>query len=269
MIRLITEMRPYIGGAEVRCPGDPDAMFRECPGMMLETLKIAAGTGLPIGRKTAWALHRHAGLIAGLPAEAKRDALIGIICGERPLKALLSFSDAMAAMVPELRGCIGFDQRSRYHSYDVYGHMARAAAICRDRSPMARTALLLHDIAKPLCFTEDADGTRHYKGHAEEGARMAEAALRRLKFPEAEAAWIELFIRRHDDKVEPSAKSIARWEKRMGRWALDKLLLIQEADILAHSEEGVREKIGPCRKAIAIFRQAGRRGEGAPGGSEQ
>lgn len=47
--------------------------------------------------------------------------------------------------------------------------------------PLLQMTLLLHDCGKPLCFTEGRDGQGHFYGHAEKGALLADAALRRLK----------------------------------------------------------------------------------------
>jgi len=40
--------------------------------------------------------------------------------------------------------------------------------------------MLLHDIAKPCCYTRDEKGG-HFKGHAQLGAKMADEILKRLK----------------------------------------------------------------------------------------
>ena len=75
----------------------------------------------------------------------------------------------------------GFDQKSPYHAHDVLEHTARVCAgvegVCGRRAAGGlRWAALLHDVAKPACWSEDVSGRGHFFGHPEEGARMAGAS---------------------------------------------------------------------------------------------
>lgn len=53
-----------------------------------------------------------------------------------------------------------------------------------DASPELPWAVLLHDVAKPVTASKDAEsGSIHFYGHEKVGAEMSEILLQRLKFP--------------------------------------------------------------------------------------
>ena len=60
----------------------------------------------------------------------------------------MEFSDVFSTIIPEITPCNGFDQKSRYHVYDVWGHIAHAVERSKP-DKYVRLALLFHDIAKP------------------------------------------------------------------------------------------------------------------------
>ena len=67
-------------------------------------------------------------------------------------------------MLPEILPCVGFDQRNPHHCYDVWEHTARAVGAAPP-TRVLRWTMLLHDLGKPKCFTQDANGIGHFYGH--------------------------------------------------------------------------------------------------------
>ena len=72
-----------------------------------------------------------------------------------------------------------FPQNQKYHKYDVLEHIYQTV---RFAEPEVRVAALFHDIAKARC--KKRYGEMH--AHPEEGAKIADSVMRRLKFPNAE-----------------------------------------------------------------------------------
>jgi putative nucleotidyltransferase with HDIG domain len=64
-------------------------------------------------------------------------------------------------------------------------------------APALRLATLLHDAGKPATRTVEADGRTRFFGHAERGAEIAGALLRRWRFPAAEVRRVELLVAQH------------------------------------------------------------------------
>lgn len=140
---------------------------------------------------------------ATLPAaERMRDELIVLLRAPRPGDAL---ADAHAlgwleALLPELLAGDGVRQGG-FHHLDVLRHQLEALQRLTSGFPDAdvsvRLATLLHDVAKPACRTRDDVGRIRFDGHAERGAEMTEAALRRLRFDGATVARAAELVRRH------------------------------------------------------------------------
>lgn len=94
--------------------------------------------------------------------------------------------------------------------------------------------MLLHDIAKPVCYTIDDGGTGHFYGHAEKSAEMADGILRRLKFSNAERERIVLLIKNHDRQFEPTVRCANRLLAALGPVNAQLLMAVRFADLYAH-----------------------------------
>jgi hypothetical protein len=67
-----------------------------------------------------------------------------------------------------------------------------------DAAPGLPWAVLLHDVARPVTSSKDSTtGAFHFYGHEKVGADMAEAILRRLRFPRREIEEIVTCVRCH------------------------------------------------------------------------
>ncbi len=89
---------------------------------------------------------------------------------------ILRATNVLPVILPELAAGDGMAQRRDFHDYDVLEHSFR----CVRYAPASiRWAALLHDVGKPFCFVRDGN----FHAHAEEGARIAEDILTRLKAP--------------------------------------------------------------------------------------
>jgi len=244
----------YFGGKQdiklrlIRCVGDPDARFQEDALRILRALRFSSVYGFDIEVETAAAIHRNASLLEHISAERIRDELYKLLAGSSVLQVLLDYSDVISVIIPEMRPCIGFEQHNRYHQYTVYDHIAHAVANYTGGDPVVNVALLLHDIGKPECYTEDERGG-HFHGHGIPSARIAEEVVRRLRFSREEQEEIVELIREHDSVIEPQPKVVRRWLNRIGEDRFRQLLDIRLADILAHAE-GTQESRIERRNAL-------------------
>ena len=196
---------------QIRAVGEPRRRFEEDALRMLRAVRFSCRLGFEIEPATAQALAACAPLLDAVARERVGQELDEILLSTRGGEALLRAPELMCAAVPELAACRGFDQRSRYHVFDVYGHTAQvlkeAGALERERRaagaeaeafrPLAWAALL-HDISKPETFTMDTRGHGHFHGHPERGAERARAIMRRLALPRAVIDEACLLIRHHD-----------------------------------------------------------------------
>ena len=137
-----------------------------------------------------------------MSAERVFQELSKLLCGPAVGLVLLAYPDILGQVIPELRPMVGFDQRSRYHCYDVYTHTAVAVAYVPPRLPL-RLAMLLHDVGKPETFSLGEDGQGHFYGHAKRSAALAEEILVRLRTPKKLREEVVTLVRLHDAPVAP------------------------------------------------------------------
>lgn len=216
----------------IRCVGNADERFKEDALRILRALRFAATLGFDIEDKTSEAIHYNVHLLKYIAEERKRDELMKLLGGNYTTKILLEYSDVIAEVIPEIQLCIGFNQNNRYHCYDVYEHMVHAVE--NGITPIEKFALLIHDIGKPHCYTEDKNGG-HFYGHPAISEEIAKDVVNHLKFDnDSKKAVLEL-VKYHDIEIPVTKKSVLKLLNRLGEERALQLMDIKLADILAHA----------------------------------
>ena len=237
---------PFGGASDIRarvirCVGDPETRFREDALRILRCLRFAAVLGFSIDAATAAAARENRALLAHISAERVAEELKKLVCGPDVRRVVLEETDVLGAVVPELLPLRGFDQRNPNHCFDILEH---AAAVCEavPPEPVLRLAALLHDLGKPDCFFLGEDGVGHFYGHAQRGAELVEPILRRLRFDNESRERITELVRRHDLRIEPTDKGVARCLRRYGPDFFFQLVQLKKADALAHAPGATRDE---------------------------
>lgn len=179
----------------LRTPRDPHATFDDDPLRMLRAIRFAAQLGFDLDASLLPAMRdlRERVRPPVLSIERTNDELRKMLLSDRPALALhlLEESGLLAVLLPEIQATKGVEQRG-FHTHDVFGHTAEAV----EKAPKdltVRLAALMHDVAKPLTAAPDGSFT----GHDIKGAPIAEEALKRLRFPHAEAEKVGRLVRLH------------------------------------------------------------------------
>ena len=175
---------PYHGAEDLqngilRAVGVPADRFREDALRILRGMRFYARFGLVPEPKTEQAMRDGAPGLEMISIERVFTELCGMVMGEHITEVLVKFPEILAVRIPEITPCIGFDQHSRYHDFTVWEHIARTVGNAVPDLTV-RIAMLLHDIAKPDCFTRDFKGG-HFRGHAALGSKKADVILQRLR----------------------------------------------------------------------------------------
>ena len=182
----------------IRCVGNADERFKEDAVRILRALRFAATVGFDIEDKASEAIHYNVHLLKYIAEERKRDELMKLLGGNYTTKILLEYSDVIAEVIPEIQLCVGFNQNNRYHCYDVYEHMVHAVE--NGITPIEKFALLIHDIGKPHCYTENKNGG-HFYGHPAISEEIAKDVVTHLKFDnDSKKAVLEL-VKYHDIEI--------------------------------------------------------------------
>ena len=205
----------------------------------LRGARLAATLGLQVEERTLAEMlrlgRRQAEGDAPLPAWervlAELDRLLADRAAGRGL-ALASDLGILAWALPELSACDGVVQGG-FHHLDVLQHsleaLQRLVSGFPDSGLALRWATLLHDIGKPLTRERGDDGRIRFYGHAREGARLAEAALGRLRAPAERRRRVARLIARHMVQLPADDRAARRFVHRR-RELLPDLLELMVAD---------------------------------------
>lgn len=257
----------------IACVGDPDERFQEDPLRILRALRFAVSYDFSIYKDVEKAIHKNIQMLNGLSAERIQSELrkmftAGFENHQSLACILLEFQDVWTELIPELYLGVEFDQHSPYHVYTVYGHIIQSVIRLHDatqRLPEFAYAIqdhwfelcitmLLHDIAKPVCYTVDDSGTGHFYGHAEKSAEIADDILRRLKFSNEERERIVLLIQNHDRQFEPTVRCANRLLAALGPLNAQLLMAVRFADLYAHGVDYAQfGKMNAMRKAEITY----------------
>lgn len=235
----------------ISCVGNPDDRFGEDALRILRAMRFAAIYGFDIEDVTAKSIHQNKEKLLNIAAERIQSELCKMLAGEGILEVLLDYGDVMATIIPELKPCIGFDQNNRFHEFTIYDHIAHAVSNCDTTDPVVNMSLLLHDIGKPRCYTEDHNGG-HFYGHGVHSHDLAKEVLTRLRFDNKSRDDILELVLYHDAVIEPSPKTVRRWLNKIGKKQFMRLVDIRMADILAHKKDTQESRIDRCI-AIAMM----------------
>lgn len=232
---------PFGGAADllhnrvVRAVGDPAARFEEDALRILRLLRFASRLGFAMEPETLAAARAAREKLRCVSAERQREELVRLLCTPQPSGYL--DPDIIGTLIPELLPCIGLDQHSPRHRWDVWGHLLRTVDAAPP-IPEVRLAALLHDIAKPACFA--AQGEKHFPGHAAASAAMARTILRRLKASNAMTETVCLLVGQHTMHLPAGEEALRRAAKRylyrMGPEKLRLLVALRRADCAGHGD---------------------------------
>ena len=220
----------------IRCVGDAKTRFEEDGLRILRAIRFASVLNFEIAEDTANAIHTCRGLLSGIAAERVREEFCKLICGSGAVRILREYIDVIAVFLPELERCVGFEQNTKYHCYDVFEHTLQAVALCDSDDLITRLGVLLHDIGKPLCYTEDEQGG-HFKGHAPVGVEITREILSRLRFDNETVRRMELLVEWHDIPLSAEKKRVKRLMQKISDADILRLLEIKRCDRLAHAPD--------------------------------
>ncbi len=218
------------------CVGEPDRRFGEDALRILRSLRFSSVLGFEIAADTAKSAIEKAPTLNKISGERIYSELVKLLCGDGAERVLCDFREIFAVIIPPLSDCFGFDQRTKYHKYDVYTHIVKTVALC-EKLPVVRLAALFHDISKPACFTLDENGVGHAHGHQERSAEQARELLHALHADNNTISTVYNLILRHDTRVTPERKWVKHLISETSYEFVRLLFMLKRGDILAHADE--------------------------------
>lgn len=241
-----------INNREIVCVGNPDDRFNEDGLRIMRALRFASVYDFTIDSETSNSIHKYCHLLDNISVERIQSELSRMLLGRNILNVLLEYKDVISVIIPELIPCIGFEQNNPYHQYTVYDHIAHAVDNYHGNELVVKLALLLHDIGKPRCYTEDERGG-HFHGHGVPSHDIADNVMQRLRFDNRTRHAVTDLVLYHDSVIEPTPKTVRRWLNKIGKELFSQLLDIRMADIKAHAEGTQESRIERCNALRMIM----------------
>lgn len=226
----------------IRCVGKPDERFREDPLRILRAMRFESRLGFYPDIHTEMSMDDNCGLLKNVSAERIQSELCKMLAGVYIKRTLMNHAFVICEIIPEMSACRFFDQRNRWHQYDVYEHIVRAVDAYRGGDLTVRLALLFHDIGKPSCFFVNASGG-HFYGHPEISARITNEIMTRLKFDNKTRHDVVELVKEHDRTFSPTAKAARKLLNQMGETQARRLLEIRRADIIGQRDDISQDRL--------------------------
>ena len=244
----------------IRAVGDPDLRFKEDALRILRALRFSSTLNFKIEENTANAIIKNANLLKNVSVERIYNEVSALLLGQGVEEVLIKFREVFFVIIPELKRCYNFNQKSKYHAYDVYTHTVKSVSNSK-KDLIVRWALLLHDIEKPSCFSVSSDGAGHFYGHQIKSSKTAEVILRRLKADNKTINLVKNLIYLHDSKTDLTRAQIKRQMSKYDYEFLSYLTEVRIGDAIAHATPFVENRIKNAKNYFSTVNDILNKGE--------
>ena len=229
---------------------DMTKSFSIAPSRLLEAIRYCAEDEYEIEEQTRNCMRANVACFDYADADSIRDELQRIVMGKFATRALEQNSDILKHVLPEIEPCIGCEQHSPWHEFDVWTHICKTVGYSLPE-PSIRFAMLFHDLGKPDCMSLDKNGRGHFKGHGERGRLLAEGIMRRLNFPKGLIDEISWLVYHHDKPIPESRKELKALIRELGAPDLRALLHCEIADSRSRKSDNEPLQTVKLRKSLS------------------
>jgi tRNA nucleotidyltransferase (CCA-adding enzyme) len=216
----------------LRAVGQAAKRFEEDALRILRALRFASQLGFEIETETLRAMMDKAGGLQRVSMERVAHELNRTLLGDHAARAFRAYHQVLFLALPELSPLLHTPQRTPFHCCDVWEHSLRTLE-GTPKDLALRWAALYHDSGKPGVATYDPGGTTHFSGHQRISAKIAGDAMLRLKQPRVLNEEVVSLVQHYDERIGPD--NLRLLLSHLGRETMDRLLLLQRADMAAHA----------------------------------
>ena len=213
-------------------PLEPEVAFSDDPLRMLRAARFVSQLEMVPSARVVQAIGEMRDRLSIVSAERIRAELDKLLVGGNPSGGLSLIVETGLSdeFLPEL-AALQLEQDPVHHHKDVLRHTYAVVERC-EPDPVLRLAALLHDIGKPKTRSFTPDGVQFHH-HEAVGARMAEARLKELRYPNVVVddvrKLVELHLRFHGYGEGWTDSAVRRYVRDAGP-LLDRLNQLTRAD---------------------------------------
>lgn len=226
----------------IRCVGYPDERFNEDALRIMRALRFASVLKFSIADSVNLSIHKNKELLKKISVERINSELCKLLLGSGVEAIFSNYKDIISVIIPEICPMFGFNQNTPYHYLDVWNHTIQTVTHA-PQDIVIRLTMFFHDIAKPMCYTQDESGIGHFYGHPKHSADMAFKIMKRLKFNNEILYRVKDLIFYHDVNLLPRNKHVKRWLNKIGEEKLRQLLQVKRADTMGQTKRIIAERL--------------------------
>lgn len=250
-----------VGGREdlarglIRAIGEPGRRFEEDRLRMLRAVRLAAGMDFTIEAGTFHALRERASSITSVAWERIGEEITRLLTegGARKGFELLDRAGLLEVVLQEVAATKGVEQTPDFHPEgDVWEHTLTLLGHLGQPTETLAYGCLLHDIAKPVCFSRNAARVTFY-GHTEKGAEMAVEILKRLKRSRAVWERVAYLVKNHLRHTQAPNMRLSTLKRFLAEEGIEELLELTRIDALSAS--GDLRYYNFCMQKLAALEQ--------------
>ena len=235
----------------IRAIGDPGERFQEDRLRMVRAVRLAASLGFTVEENTFQAIRQHASQVTRISWERIGDEVTRVLTEGAARRGfeLLDSTLLLKAILPEVEAMKGVEQSPDYHPEgDVFIHTLLTLSHLGDPTETLAYGCLLHDLGKPACARKEGARITFY-GHAETGAEMAVAVLKRLKRSRSVWERVAYLVKNHLRHTQAPKMRQSTLKRFLAEEGIHELLEIARIDAL--SSGGDLQHYQFCRQKMA------------------
>lgn len=218
----------------LRAVGDPALRFSEDALRILRALRLCSEHGFVLEEQTRRAARAAREKLKLVARERLFSEFCRLLTGRFSERVLLEEREILAVTVPQIVPAFDFEQRSKYHLFDVYTHTVKTVSAAPRRVEV-RLAAFYHDLGKPHVCVQDSDGSRHFPDHAAASEALARESLSFFGAPKAVRETVAALCREHGWAFAATPRGVRRALARFGEDFCRDLLALARADNESHS----------------------------------
>ena len=180
-----------------------------------------------------------------------RDELFSVLLSDDVCNLLSNREKELIELIPEIKLSMGFNQKSKWHVYDVYEHTMHVIEGVPKKLDL-RLAALFHDLGKPYTYFEDENGDRHFPRHWEKSQEIFLDFARRNNLDSNLALNVSNLIYYHDINFDVNENLILDVIEKIGYDNISDWFLLKKADLNASNTDyfDLKEEVNKLRKRM-------------------